>query len=431
MKNELDPNLLLAVGVKYYANPALQEAGAVETAEMKEHTIEVLRWISDRRDRLWCTLIPDSKSRDPNAVFVTIGGKPIGHVCKDQAPEVRGMLKSAPGGALVTRIDSVCVKSSGLFTVRKPEVSFKYEPEKLGVDWSVWAVDSMLCLPDDIFTRFNALRAEIEYGVLPHLAQMDLEDIRWYFGMMADAVRYNQSREVVRKMRQYISILYADCREEVRQIAIDLNVLVTLKGSSGFIEELVDVWWTKLVADHVTQSSYALVKQQCLLTRNSMLSLLDMVEGFLQGMPKHLYDDVGDLRLFFSHLNYLAPPEDALKGVLSLLALRRLLCKDLGLSHEPFYGRRVEHVTDTRAIPTTLGKVMEFHETQCTEHQEKVTLQRLVDFLQRDYNNMRCKDIEEMIRESTPVPSVTIGNMYGSVSGEVTQNYGENTKLIE
>ena len=142
-------------------------------------------------------------------------------------------------------------------------------------------------------------------------------------------------------------------------------------------------------------------------------------------MPGDLYHDVGDVYEFFSHLGYLAPPMRALSGVLSLLAVRTLICNELGLSQEPFFGDRVEAITDTNQIPTTIGKVLAFGNEQCKEYAEMLTIQRLANYLKDDYHGTRDAEIEGILDKIKPAPNITIGTLNGSATGQVTQEIKE------
>lgn len=416
MKGELDPNLLLAVGVKYYANPALR-LGTEETDEMKEHTISVMKWIDARKGWLSCTLTADDKNDDPNAVFVCLAGKPVAHICKERALEVRGMLKNAPGHVLVTTIDSVCVKSSGLFLIRRPQVTYDYVTEDCGVDWSMWRINTGVCLPDEIFIRFDTLSVEIEQVVLQDLANCDVKLIDWYIRQWMQAVRYNQSREAFEKLLRYRGILYADDREEVRNLAVKLNVLSTLKGSTAFIDELVTGWWEELLTSPETIADYQRIKNRCQLTRNTMLMLLDIVEGVMREMPMNLYDDVGNVHKFFSHQNYLLPPYKSLNGVLSLMALRRLLCRDLELKEEPFWGSRYETYKDQNEVAFTIDDIKEYVEGSELETYELESLQKFTASLLRKYDSGEFSRLlmnaQSMGRLAIPArkPQVEIGEL--------------------
>lgn len=117
----------------------------------------------------------------------------------------------------------------------------------------------------------------------------------------------------------------------------------------------------------------------------------------------------------------------ALRGVLSLLAIRTLLCKELGLPLDPFFGERVEVITDVKQMPTTIGKVMEFADTQCKEYAEILTVQRLANFLKDDYEGSRNEEIEGILNKIKPVPNINIGVLNGTATGEARQNFTDSS----
>ena len=254
------------------------------------------------------------------------------------------------------------------------------------------------------------------------LSEVGTDELRLYLDHWLSAVRYNQSREVQKEMMELISILSADKREEVRLMAADIDHLRTKKGTKEILEEMAGTWWSDMLSHRTVNDSFSVVKQRCQNDRRQLLLILGKVEQLMQDMPGNLYNDVGDVYEFFSHLGYLAPPMRALSGVLSLLAVRTLICNELGLSQEPFFGDRVEAITDTNQIPTTIGKVLAFGNEQCKEYAEILTIQRLANYLKEDYHGTRDAEIEGILDKIKPAPNITIGTLNGSATGQVTQN---------
>lgn len=427
-KQQFDNDTLKAVGVRFVVNPELGSMGVAETEVMCQKTIAKLQWLNEMRPR--CVLVADTHNKDPHAVMVRVMGEKVAYIDRSQAPEIRGMLKETPRGMLSTTITEVNVYGHGYFFLRKPDISKAYTPEEIGVDWSRYQTSEPIMLPSDYFISHDELSMIIFEELLPALSEVGTDELRLYLDRWLSAVRYNQSREVQKEMMELISILSADKREEVRQIAADIDHLRTKKGTKEILEEMAGTWWSDMLHDRTVNDSFSVVKQRCQNDRRQLLLILGKVEQLMQAMPGNLYHDVGDVYEFFSHLGYLAPPMRALSGVLSLLAVRTLICNELGLSQEPFFGDRVEAITDTNMIPTTIGKVLAFGNEQCKEYAEMLTIQRLANYLKDDYLGTRDAEIEGILDKIKPAPNITIGTLNGSATGQVTQNI-DNQKLLQ
>jgi len=419
MQEQLNNDILKAVSVRYVVNPELGSKGAVETEEMCQMTIAKLKWLDEKRPRL--VLMADSQNKDPHAVMIRALGEKVAYVDKVFAPDIRGMLKKDPRGMLSTTITDVVVNKHGYFFFKKPSFGHAYTPEEIGVDWSNYTINEPFILPREYFDSHDELSMVIEDELFPVLADVSVEELRMYIDRWLASVRYNQSREVYEQMQRYISILSADNCEEVRQIAIEVDHLRTKKGTSEVIEEMTEVWWKGLLLDRTVNESFCVVRQRCRNERHQLLLLLDKVEELMRHMPGELYNDIGDTYEFFSHLGCLAPPMTALRGVLSLLAIRTLICQELDLTTAPFFGKRVEVITDVKQMPTTIGKVMEFAEKHCKEYAEVLTVQRLADYLRQDYLGTRDEQVEGIMNKIKPAMNIFVDKNYGPCSGNIQE----------
>lgn len=339
----------------------------------------------------------------------------------NSAPEIHGMLKETPRGMLSTCITEVRVNKHGFFYVKKPSMDRAFTPEEIGVDWSIFQVSEPFLLPSEYFDSHDELSMVIEDELFPDLANVSEGELRMYIDRWLSSVRYNQSREVQHEMLRFISLLSADPREEIRSIAVNIDHMCTKKNSSEVITEMSEVWWKDLLQCRTVNDSFSVVVDRCQNDRHQLLLLLDKVEELLRSMPGDLYNDMGDTYEFFSHLAYLAPPKRALIGVLSLFALRSLICKELNLPTTPFFGKRVEAISDVRKMPTTIGKVFEFAETQCKDHAELVTAQRIIDFLRQDYLDTRDEQVENILNICKPATNIFVDKNYGPCNGNIQE----------
>lgn len=396
---------------------------------MCRKTIGVLEWLDEKRPII--VMMADLQNKDPHCVQLRAMGKAVANVDKDVAPLIRGMLKASTSGKLISQITDVCVRKHGFFHVKTPVVPREFEAEEIGVDWSQWRTEAPLVLPSESFLKEEELGMVIREVLIPDIANVDTDQLKEYFTLWMDSVRFIHSREVALATQEYVSILSADEREEVRLLSEELDHLRTKKGTPEAIIELVATWWEPMLGSAVVGDSFAMIRRRAMSEKHQLLSLLDYVERLMRPMPGELYNDVGDPHRFFSHLYYLAPPIQALRGVLSLMAIRTLICRELNLDMMPFFGSRVPEIAEVSLLPTTIGRVMEFNQTQCRTYEESLTLQRLVDWLERDCRDNRQAEIERMLNVHPDGPQVIeIKNEFAdgscrfeagsSMNGEVT-----------
>lgn len=420
-----------ALSVRFVANPELEDRNVLENDAMRQHTIGVLEWLRDRNPKV--VLMRDLENHDPNAVMVRAMGKKVAYLCKEDACDAIGLMQAMNCQMLMTQLTRVIVHPHGFFYVVKPHVEVRYDAVPMGADWSVWQQDQPLILPEERFNSAQELSWEIRdlLRCRQDNATEAGDELCEYIGLWMQAVRYIPCREVVDEMRDFKSILSADTNREVRRMAEKIDQLQAIMGTPEVNREMADVWWPEVLADRRVQQSFATILYQCEGKSERLLALLDKVEKLMCPLPGRLYEDVGDLRRFFAHLNCLVPPLYALRGVLSLMVLRTLLCHELGVKLTPFFGRRVEVVNELRMMPTTIGRVMDFAQAQCKEYAEVLTVQRLTQYLRDEYLGRRDAEIDGILNTLKPAPNITIGTLNGSATGTVSQNVGNSTKLIE
>ena len=351
-----------AVSVRYFANPELEDKHVIETDEMCLKTIARLERLRDCDPRL--VLMRNRKNRDPHCVIVMAMGQGVANLSKEDALEACGMMTAMGVDCLRSRIAQVVVGKHGYFYIHKPECGQPYVCEPLGVDWSRWETEEMLLLPEDDLLATESLSVVIREDLLPCLGEEGVVcELREYLTLWMQAVRYNQCHEVQHEMHHYIRLLSADSREEVRQLAVEIDHLRTKKGTSEMTRELVDVWWSGLLHSRTVTDSFSIVKARCAHDTQQLWKILLHVNDLMRTMPGELYNDVGDAYEFFSHLGYLAPPISAYRGVLSLYAIRTLVCEHLGISQSPSWQPQPAQITSVRDIPLTLGDVIDFKDT--------------------------------------------------------------------
>ena len=176
MINQLNNDILKAVGVRYAVNPELGHRGVVETEEMCQKTIAKLKWLNENRPRV--VLMADSQNKDTHAVMVRALGEKIAYIDMNSAPEIHGMLKETPRGMLSTCITEVRVNKHGFFYVKKPTMDRAFTPEEIGVDWSSFQVSEPFLLPSEYFDSHDELSMVIGDELFPDLANVGVDELR-------------------------------------------------------------------------------------------------------------------------------------------------------------------------------------------------------------------------------------------------------------
>ena len=411
--NQLISDTIKCVGVRFFANPELEDRTVPETEEMCRKTIGMLEWLKEKRPII--VMMADLQNKDPHCVQVRAMGKAVANVDKDAAPMIRGMLKASPTGKLITQIADVNVYGHGFFYVTKPIVPREFTAEEIGVDWSMWECDMPLLLPAEIFMQEEELHLVIREVLLPDIEGAKVAQLYEYFQQWMQSIRFNHSREVALAMTEYVRLLSADKREEVRQIGNELDHLRTKKGTPEVIGEMAGEWWNTLLGSSTVSDNFALIRRRAMSEKCQLLSILEYVERLMRPMPGELYNDVGDAHKFFSHLYYLAPPIHALQGVLSLMAIRTLICRELNLGMEPCFGSRMTDVKDVRDIPVTIGDVLDFADDYCDERLEKLTMQRFAEQMQLKFLNQQSEEILRLGRKAEDTTAKAVRNVAAAI----------------
>lgn len=340
----IDNNTLKTVGVRYAINEGLGHRDEAETDEMVERTISKLEWI--KTNRPLCVLVADKGNCDPCAVKVLVMGTKVGYIDRSQAAAVRTMLKSAPRGMLVSQVEKVCVGGHGYFYLRMPEQMPASVSDEVKVDWDRFQSPGLDVLAEDYYEGYEGLSMVIGEILLPRLSETRVDELRTYIDQWMDFVRYNQSMEVEREMCRFVKLLSSDPRAEVRQMAEEIDHLRTRKGAREMLEEMTGTWWEELLSSEEVRNGLETALGRTMNRRRELMTLHTKTDDELQALPGSLYDVVDDSYEFFRRLNYMTPPLSALRRVLSLLAVRTLVRRELRAT-EPEVLRESLGVGDT------------------------------------------------------------------------------------
>ena len=90
--NQAIPDTVKCVGVRFFANPELEDRTVLETNEMCRKTIGMLEWLNEKRPIF--VMLADLQNQDPHCVQVRAMGKAVANVDRDAAPLIRGIQKA-------------------------------------------------------------------------------------------------------------------------------------------------------------------------------------------------------------------------------------------------------------------------------------------------------------------------------------------------
>jgi hypothetical protein len=177
------------------------------------------------------------------------------------------------------------------------------------------------------------------------------------------------------------------------------------------------MWWDARLGSPEVQYLW---QQWRLKNENKLWLGLRRIDSLLRQMPGELYGDIGKLDVILSSLYYLNTPRKAFQSIMALLMLRELTCRELGITMHPMIEDEYDadgRITNPMEMPTTIGRVVAFAETQCDKTQ-KQTIQLLAQWLRDDYEQSHPKEIEALA-ETDPLVMIN-----GDVNGDVIERGG-------
>lgn len=427
---------IMIVGAQYAANPEYSY-GSQETDASCAATIAMLKEINDKRPPVILVAEP-SNIGNPHAVMARAMGRKIGYVSDDELPLVRPLLERSKRGMLAVEVDEVVIYSHGyLYAKLKYDGCTETQPPT-GTDWSLWMDDlPLLPITEEILAEQEASFV-LEEMLLPKLNEVDATELQTYLDIWMRGSRHDLSREARQLRSLFIERLEMSERADIRQMSTALKHQRTGMCSLKMKTERAKVWWPDLLA---SDNMVRLWKQWQEKFNGHLWLGLRSIDILLRQLPGEMYTEIGRLEILFTRLYYLRIPRKALHSILLLLLLRQLTCRELGIEmrslKEAEYGTD-DLVTEPMEMPTTIGRVVSFGQTQCAMGIERGTIQRLAQWLRDDYLQTHSKEIDALMQSTGNTPSTVIhgnpnitmqnskfGSLY-EITGNDAVNLGKN-----
>ena len=408
---------LLISGVHYGANGD-SVAGQKDTEETLMRTRELLSRID--RVRPIVVLSPDPSNHiHRNAIQARALGQRIGRVSYDDNEKAWKLLRQTGKPMLLARVKDVFIEDHGYVNVivDADELQEPLQPSAAEIEWRLWLSDLPLLPDSEQLQAQQEVAYVLDNVYLPHLADVDIMELKTYLDIWLENSWHDLSREARQKRSDYIELLLAAQSKEVRQLAVPLKEQRRRLLEREPLDRLSTTWWDARLESPEVQYLW---QQWRLKNENRLWLGLGRIDSLLRQMPGELYGDIGKLDVILSSLYYLNTPRKAFLSIMALLMLRELTCRELGITMHPMTEDEYEtdgRITNPMEMPTTIGRVVAFAETQCDKTQ-KQTIQLLAQWLRDDYEQSHPKEIEALA-EMDPLVMIN-----GDVKGDVIERGG-------
>ena len=408
---------LLISGVHYGANGD-SVAGQKDTEEMLVRTRELLSRID--RTRPIVVLSPDPSNHiHRNAIQARALGQRIGRVSYDDNEKAWKLLHQTGKPMLLARVKDVFIVDHGYVDVivDGDELQEPLQPSASEIEWRLWLSDLPLLPDSEQLQAQQEVAYVLDNVYLPHLSDVDMMELKTYLDIWLENSWHDLSREARQKRSDYIELLLAAQSKEVRQLAEPLKEQRRRLLEREPLDRLATMWWDARLGSPEVQYLW---QQWRLKNENKLWLGLRRIDSLLRQMPGELYGDIGKPDVILSSLYYLNTPRKAFQSIMALLMLRELTCRELGITIHPMIEDEYDadgRITNPMEMPTTIGRVVAFAETQCDKTQ-KQTIQLLAQWLRDDYEQSHPKEIEALA-ETDPLVMIN-----GDVNGDVIERGG-------
>lgn len=321
-------------GVHYAANPEAETKGLPDTEEMHERTRELLRKI-DRERPLVSLFAEPSNLFNPDCIMAFSRGNRIGRVADECVGEVKSLLAQSEDPILFARIEDVTIKQHGHLTivVEAEELTDILPLQSSAIEWGMWLKDDMMRLSP----HKQVLAAKEAYYILKkhlmtNIDEADITDLKIYLGLWLEGSCHDLSRESREARSQFISQLEKAQNKDVRLLSEQLKQQRTSICGRMALTERASEWWTERLE---SEEMKRLWTQWWLVNDGLLWGGLRDIDEKLRQLPGQLYNDIGKRDIVLSRLYYMNTPRKALDAILTLLMLRELTCRQLGIEMKP------------------------------------------------------------------------------------------------
>ena len=408
---------LLISGVHYGANGD-SVAGHTETEEERQRTLELLSKIDHIKPIV--VISPDPSNHiHRNAIQARALGQRIGRVSYNDNEKGWNLLRQSGKPMLLASVKDVSIEDHGYVNVivEADELQESLQPSASEIEWRLWLTDLPLLPESEQLQAQQEVAYVLDNVFLPRLVEADVEEVKTYLDIWVENSWHDLSREARQKRSDYIELLLAAPSKEMRQLAEPLKEQRRRLLEREPLDRLATVWWDSRLESAEVQYLW---QQWRLKNENKLWLGLRRIDILLRQLPGELYGDIGQLDVILSSLHYMNTPRKAFQSIMALLMLRDLTCRELGIAMHPMTEDEYEadgRITNPMEMPTTIGRVVAFAETQCDKAQ-KQTIQLLAQWLRDDYEQSHPREIEALA-ETDPLVVIS-----GNVNGDVIERGG-------
>lgn len=321
-------------GVHYAANPEAETKRLPDTEEMHVRTRELLTKI-DRERPLVSLFAEPTNLFNPDCVMAFSRGKRIGRVADECVGEVKSLLAQSEDPILFARVEDVTIKEHGHLTVvvEAEELTNILPLQSSAIEWDMWLRDDMVRLsPHQQVLAEKEAYYMLKSQLMTNVDGADITDLKIYLGLWMEGSCHDLSRETREARTQFIAQLEKAQNKEVRLLNEPLKQQRTSMCGRMALIERTSEWWTERLE---SEEMKRLWTQWWLVNEGRLWGGLRDIDELLRQLPGQLYNDIGKRDVVLSRLYYMQTPRKALDAILTLLMLRELTCRQLGIEMKP------------------------------------------------------------------------------------------------
>ena len=321
-------------GVHYAANPEAETKRLPDTEEMHVRTRELLTKI-DRERPLVSLFAEPTNLFNPDCIMAFSRGKRIGRVADECVGEVKSLLAQSEDPILFARIEDVTIKEHGHLTVvvEAEELTNILPLQSSAIEWDMWLRDDMVRLsPHQQVLAEKEAYYMLKSQLMTNVDGADITDLKIYLGLWMEGSCHDLSRETREARTQFIAQLEKAQNKEVRLLNEPLKQQRTSMCGRMALIERTSEWWTERLE---SEEMKRLWTQWWLVNEGQLWGGLRDIDELLRQLPGQLYNDIGKRDVVLSRLYYMQTPRKALDAILTLLMLRELTCRQLGIEMKP------------------------------------------------------------------------------------------------
>ena len=249
--------------------------------------------------------------------------------------DVKTLLAQSEDPILFARVEDVTIRQHGHLTVvvEAEELTNILPLQSSAIEWDMWLKDDMMRLsPHEQVLAEKEAYYMLKKHLMTNIDEADITDLKIYLGLWTEGSCHDLSRETREARTMFIALLESAQSKEVRLLNEPLKQQRTsICGRMALIER-ASKWWTDRLESEEMQRLWT---QWWLANEGQLWGGLRNIDEQLRQLPGQLYNDIDKRDVVLSRLYYMQTPRKALDAILTLLMLRELTCRQLGIEMKP------------------------------------------------------------------------------------------------